>query len=93
MFCILSGSTSFTDPPDSVLINSMDLWDPYYLKYIFEDDTEQENVNVFNSSISDMELLNSIEKMEWGELYAPIVEDIFMDDDQLLQVVNEIEQG
>ena len=66
MFCILSGSMSFTDPLESVLINSMDFWDPCYLKYIFEDDTEQENVNVFNSSISDMELLNSIEKMEWG---------------------------
>ena len=70
----------------------MDLWNPYYLKCIFDVDREGEDVDLLNCSVSDMQLLNSVEKKE-HEPYVLIVEDITMDDDQLLQVVNEIEQG
>ena len=80
----------FNYPSDHILVNSMELWDPYYLNNLFKEDFDNVDTNVFNSSVSDSDLLKSIECME-NMLYQPIVEDITMDDNDLLTAVNQIE--
>ena len=79
----------FSEPPDYILLNSMDNWDLYYLGNLFSGDVEEgSNLELLNSS--DAELLSSVEKLE-RDPYQPIVEDITMDDEDLVRAVDQIE--
>ena len=63
----------FNDPPDATLMNSVEFWDPYYLNKLFCDEVHEGSyLELLNSSISDLELLDCVEKIE-RELYQPLV--------------------
>ena len=84
----------FNDPSNHILVNSMELWDPYYLNKLFKEDFDNVDTDVFNCSMSDSDLLKSVECRPIEKMpYQPIVEDITMDDNDQLTAVNEIESG
>ena len=73
--------------PDSCFWSNRD-WDPSYLSDIFSQDFYCFD-NLWNSNISDCELVKEVENME---KYVPIVEDISIDDNTLCSAVEQIEE-
>ena len=65
-------------------------WDPSYLRYIFSQDF-YEFRDLWTNSIADKELVK-VAKATEREPYAPIVEDILMDDASLYEAVMQIER-
>ena len=62
-------------------------WDPEYLIDIFTQDFE-EYPNMWESNISDTQLVNHVEKLD---KYCLVVEDISIDDETLCSAVEQIE--
>ena len=62
-------------------------WDLSYLQVLFSEDFYEFD-DLWLSNMSDYELVKGIEKLD---IYSPIVEDISLDDDQLVEAVEQIE--
>ena len=72
-------------------------WDPSYLSMLFRQDfyDMDEYWNASNSVLDNVLIqeINRIEKECVCEPYVPIIEDIMIKDNVLLNAVNEIEKG
>ena len=71
---------------DEILCSNFD-WDPGYLSFLFSEDFNDFS-DLWSSNVSDGKLLKEMDKVE---CYAPIVEDISLDDDILCHAVEKIE--
>ena len=85
------------DLPDHYFISNRD-WDPSYLSMLFRDDFyDMSDLWNVPNSLGDNELLEQVNILEGHtdtrarERYIPIVEDITVEDDVLLDAVNQIE--
>ena len=77
------------DVSDSLLVSNLD-WDPSYLITLFSDDFD-DNTDMWNSSLTDGQLLHYSQQLD-REMYAPVCEDISLDDDTLRDAVENIEK-
>ena len=64
-------------------------WDPSYLAMLFSQDFYNFNDHWNSSNVSDMELSCAMNNLD---IYQPIVEDISVDDDVLVDAVEQIEK-
>ena len=72
---------------DEDLTSCLD-WDPVYLSVIFDQDFDDMNDLWSSNCVTNSEMLSVIESME---KYSPVVEDITIEDDVLLDAVERIE--
>ena len=79
-------SVLIMDTYDLLLSQNRD-WDLSYLAMLFSEDFDDYS-DLWASNVNDSELVQEMNKLE---IYAPVVEDISMDDDTLVHAVAKIE--
>ena len=79
-------SVLIMDTYDLLLSQNRD-WDLSYLAMLFSEDFDDYS-DLWASNVNDSELVQEMNKLE---IYAPVVEDISMDDDTLVHAVEKIE--
>ena len=91
---LLRGSLRLTrmlgmDLADRIFFTNRD-WDPQYLREVVCQDFYEFKEH-WQTSISDMELIEAAERGPSAMNYCPVVEDISLDDDTLCEAVEQIE--
>ena len=75
---------------DAYFVENRD-WDPSYLSMLFSEDFNDFS-ELWNSNVSDMELVSQVDNVDKVEPYCPIVEDISLEDEVLCSAVERIEE-